>query len=237
MNRIEFMTKLQEELQSIPSDERDSAIKYYTEYFDDAGVENEQQVLSELESPVVIARKIKADLGYVKEEKAGQEEQGGTTGTNNSNGKTAEEPGATKGKKNILDQKIYLGNLELPLLAVIFIAILLIPVILPAISGIFGVLIGIVFGAIGIAIGFFAAAVGILVAGMAVTAWGISMMIAGMVMNGVLAVGLGLILIGIGLLFAVLAIQLAAVWIPAGIRSLVNLIRRCCRKKPARAVV
>lgn len=62
MNRIEFMTELAALLQDVPVVERQDAMKYYNDYFDDAGEENEQQVIEELESPAKVAATIKADL-------------------------------------------------------------------------------------------------------------------------------------------------------------------------------
>ena len=63
MNRIEYMTKLASLLQDIPEVERRDAMKYYNDYFDDAGEENEEQVISELGNPAKVAATIKADLG------------------------------------------------------------------------------------------------------------------------------------------------------------------------------
>lgn len=63
MNRIEFMTELAALLQDVPIEERRDAMKFYNDYFDDAGEENEQQVVEELESPAKVAATIKADLG------------------------------------------------------------------------------------------------------------------------------------------------------------------------------
>ena len=51
MNRIEFMEELSGLLQDIPEEDRIDALKYYNDYFDDAGSENEQNVIEELESP------------------------------------------------------------------------------------------------------------------------------------------------------------------------------------------
>ena len=58
MNRAEFMAELTRLLQNIPENERVEALKYYDEYFNDAGEENEQQVIAELESPQKVADKI-----------------------------------------------------------------------------------------------------------------------------------------------------------------------------------
>lgn len=61
MNRSEFFKKLEKELSRVPEEERQAALDYYNEYFDDAGEENEQNVLNELGSPYQIAARIKAD--------------------------------------------------------------------------------------------------------------------------------------------------------------------------------
>jgi uncharacterized membrane protein len=61
MNRSEFFNKLEQGLARVPKEERDAALDYYNEYFDDAGPENEQKVIEELGSPVQIAARIKAD--------------------------------------------------------------------------------------------------------------------------------------------------------------------------------
>ena len=62
MNRIEFMTELAALLQDVPVEERREAMQYYNDYFDDAGEENEEQVISELGNPAKVAATIKADL-------------------------------------------------------------------------------------------------------------------------------------------------------------------------------
>ena len=48
MNRVEYMRRLASLLQDIPVDERVAAMQYYNDYFDDAGAENEAQVIEEL---------------------------------------------------------------------------------------------------------------------------------------------------------------------------------------------
>jgi len=61
MNRSEFFKRLEQGLTKVSKEERDAALNYYNEYFDDAGVDNEQKVIDELGSPVQIAARIKAD--------------------------------------------------------------------------------------------------------------------------------------------------------------------------------
>lgn len=51
MNRQEFMRRLEQLLEGIPEEEKREAIAYYTSYFEDAGEENEEKIIRELESP------------------------------------------------------------------------------------------------------------------------------------------------------------------------------------------
>lgn len=62
MNRAEFMRRLTELLGDVSPMERDEAIQYYNDYFDDAGVENESSVIASLGTPDELARTIKAGL-------------------------------------------------------------------------------------------------------------------------------------------------------------------------------
>lgn len=62
MNRADFMSQLESLLQSITSTEREAAIQYYNDYFDDAGSENEQAVIEALGNPARVAENIKRDL-------------------------------------------------------------------------------------------------------------------------------------------------------------------------------
>ena len=64
MNREEFMAKLKALLGDIPADEREEALQYYEDYFDDAGADNEAEVIRELESPQRVAAMIKNDLKH-----------------------------------------------------------------------------------------------------------------------------------------------------------------------------
>ncbi|MFJ7887645.1 DUF1700 domain-containing protein [Lysinibacillus xylanilyticus] len=61
MNRASFLKKLRGKLQRLPAHEIDAALAYYEEYFDEAGEENEQQVIQQLGSPSHVASQIMAD--------------------------------------------------------------------------------------------------------------------------------------------------------------------------------
>lgn len=62
MDRAEFMRRLTELLSDVPPMEREEAIQYYSDYFDDAGAENEAGVIASLGTPEELAGIIKAGL-------------------------------------------------------------------------------------------------------------------------------------------------------------------------------
>ncbi|MDE7284301.1 MAG: DUF1700 domain-containing protein [Lachnospiraceae bacterium] len=62
MNRADFMKNLSELLADVPPTEREEAIQYYNDYFDDAGEENEQSVIASLGTPQQLADTIRAGL-------------------------------------------------------------------------------------------------------------------------------------------------------------------------------
>ena len=55
MNRFEYMRRLEALLSDISPSEKEEALTYYNDYFNDAGQENEQQVIKELGSPEQVA--------------------------------------------------------------------------------------------------------------------------------------------------------------------------------------
>jgi len=62
MDRAGYIKKLRGKLRRLPAHELNEALVYYEEYFDEAGVENEQQVIQQLGSPSVVASQIMADF-------------------------------------------------------------------------------------------------------------------------------------------------------------------------------
>lgn len=62
MSYEEFMKELEGLLAGVPEEEKEEALQYYSDYFADAGKENEGQVLAELGSPQKVAALIKAGL-------------------------------------------------------------------------------------------------------------------------------------------------------------------------------
>lgn len=58
MTRDEFLSQLRKNLKRLPKEELEDVLSYYSEYFDEAGPENEQSALEELGSPARIASQI-----------------------------------------------------------------------------------------------------------------------------------------------------------------------------------
>lgn len=68
MRRDEFMRELEYLLQDIPDEDKADAVGYYQDYLDEAGPENEEEVLRGFGSPERIAAIIRADLNGNLEE-------------------------------------------------------------------------------------------------------------------------------------------------------------------------
>lgn len=62
MSRKEYMEQLDMLLRDIPHMERGEALKYYEDYFEDAGAEHEADVIEELGAPEELAKKLREDL-------------------------------------------------------------------------------------------------------------------------------------------------------------------------------
>lgn len=75
MKRDEFMAQIARLLADMPDNERMEAIRYYNDYLDEAGEENEEEAIRELGNPQEIAANIKANLQEQDFETAQTEEQ------------------------------------------------------------------------------------------------------------------------------------------------------------------
>ncbi|MCM1328529.1 MAG: DUF1700 domain-containing protein [Ruminococcus sp.] len=58
MTRAEYLSELDSHLITLPKEERDMAVGFYDEYFEEAGAEKEQEVIEELGKPYNLARTI-----------------------------------------------------------------------------------------------------------------------------------------------------------------------------------
>lgn len=221
MNREEFMKELERLLWDIPVSERREAVRYYNDYFNDAGPENEAQVIEELGSPAQVAKTIREGMSVSGEytERGYEDSRFQNTRNTPANfGKAPEE--SPKPRKDSNPWK---------LLAVLLLCLLLFPVIVPLFVAFLAVIAAIMIGIAGLMIGVIAAAVALPIAGI--------VLIGLAFYNLFFLPGVGITLGGIGCLFlsAGILLFLLAIWIirtlfPILIRTTVSVIRYPLRK-------
>lgn len=229
MNRIEFMTQLAALLQDVPVEERREAMRYYNDYFDEAGAENEAQAVSELGSPAQVAARIKEDLG-------GWQRQSGTGNpeeANAGNGAFGPQPGMGTGEVpqgSPVQPEPAKTNKTVKTILIILAIIGGVSIVLPAVLGILGGVIGLVAGLIGLFISLV-----LIFAAFAVM--GVCMVCAGIV-SLIPEVAVGLALIGTGLIFTVVGVvgivgivKLCMVAVPAAGRGIRKLYRKVFPRK------
>lgn len=259
MNRAEFMGRLASLLQDVPLAEREEALQYYNDYFDDAGESNEESTIASLGSPEELAKSIMAGLtdgqnageftesgffSYEQKNKnqvmstdqiqntdqgGSQNRQGGSYGPQgNADGNvygTQPNSGSQKPKEPLSGGKIAL---------IILLAVLLSPVWIGVLGGIFGGFVGLLAGAFGIFIAILVVGVVLTVVGAALFVIGIAA-IFGSPLGGLCLLGGGMIMAAVGLVFVWLTVVIAGVAIPALVRGFVSLCRRLFHRGGAQA--
>lgn len=237
MNRAEFMSRLAALLQDVPSAEREEALQYYNDYFDDAGEGNEQGVIAALGSPEELAKSIKAGLadggngGEFTESGfqsygQGNKNQIKAYGTYGQQGENTANAGGgygqQEGRNGKQSRKQMTGG---QIALIIVLAVLTSPVWIGVLGGLFG-------GAVGLLGGFLGIFVAFLVVGVVLTVVGIALVIAGIAaifaapLGGLCLVGGGLIMTAVGLVFVWLMVLVVGKAVPALFRGIVNLCSR-----------
>ena len=208
MSKNEYLAELKSRLMSMPSDERDAAIKYYLEFFEDAGVDKEQDVIAELGSPMALANSIIGEQN--RTEKSSTEYIPANLGAEkNTNNNTQKSPNVNQQKSN-------------KTILIIFILILCSPIILPIAGTIFGLFVGLLATLFGLWV-----ACGAIVLGSSIG--GIALFVSGLCvvffrpLEGLVAIGIGLTLLSIGLFLLIPFILICSKVMPAIIRGFVNL--------------
>lgn len=204
MNKQEFMARLESLLDGIPEEEKREALAFYTSYFEDAGIENEESILKELESPEQVAETIRANLG--ENVKADRSDAAGEAGYEREPYHSAADQG-------------YTGADSSRILLIVILVILTSPIWIGALGGIFGVVCGIFFGTLGIMLG-------CLIGGAAAFGIGISLCAGGLFAAGIVTMGAAMLLIAIGLLALLLFVLICGRFIPWLARGIVSLVQR-----------
>ena len=204
MNRNEYMAALRRALAGLPEEERASALRYYEEYFDDAGPENERKAIDGLGAPEQVAAQILADYREL----------------------TAVPPqGRDADSAAAKPRRRWRGISPWLLIVLVLLAI---PVGVPLLGGLAIGAAGTVFGILVAAAAAVLAFVvvipfGLLLAGIVLC--GFSFALWGTPASAVVTLGCGLALFALGVLATLLMIKLCTLFVPPLVRGLVAVIR------------
>ncbi len=226
MNREMFIARLRDLLVDVTDAEREEAISYYEEYFEDAGVENEQSVIESLGSPEKVAATIKRGL----HENAGEEGEFTENGYTDNYYESRDEvvARAVNGKSQGFGRfkNISSGGWIIILILCIF----ALPILGPLLIGIGSALIGI-----------FAAVVAVIfavgVVGVALIIAALAMIVSGFIavfttpIVGIALIGAALFVGGLGILIAILGFWIIVKVIPPFIKGCINFCGRLFRRK------
>lgn len=199
MSRKEYMKELAYLLQDIPDGEREEALAWYEDYFDEAGPEQEAEVIQKLGSPAKVAAVIKDGLGGRNEEAGEYTETGYRDDRFREDNKVPEprmEP--LREDKDTAYQYGGAGRKEKKkrsrgeILLIVMLCIVAIPVVLPIIGSVFGVLAGLLGAGLAIAVAVPVCVVVAVILGIVFIGVGIAEVF--------LSPGLGLLMIGGGFL-------------------------------------
>jgi len=228
MNRIEFMKELETLLINISVDERTEAIQYYNDYFDDAGVDNEAHIISELESPQKVAAIIKA--GHKANEGNGEYSETGYTDTRFESREemtqrasfSEEQRGGERNKNN---SKTILW---------VIVALFAAPILLPLAGGLLAALVGVLIALFSVMLSVVIASVSIAIAGIAVFIAGCTQLSVFLPV-GLALIGAGLLIFVIGLIATVFSGKVCAIVIPSFVRGFVALCRKPFQRRAVSA--
>lgn len=255
MNKAEFMRQLESLLQNISEQERQEALQYYDDYFNDAGPENEQSVIEALGNPARVAENIRRDLygagygdgyearkavtgrelaeyGEAAKDSRNQEQAQPGGGTWQSGGESSG-TGENKASGQSGKKKLSGGMIAL----IVILCICAAPVVFGLIGGAVGLAGGILGVVVGVLVGWFALIFGFGVTAVVCIVIGVVVMILGAIgmgihpLAGIGIVGGGLITVGIGILFMMLTVAMAGCVTPAVFRGIGRLFSR--KKKTA----
>ena len=210
MNREDFLMRLSSLLQDVSEAEREEALQYYEDYFDDAGKDKEEEIIDSLGSPAEVAKNIKKELfGIETEEEISREDRKLTK--YGSQAQREEEQ-----KKATLPTWVWV--------LIVISLILLSPGIIGGVGTVIAVICALAVAWFSMIFGFGMAAVVLLVGMVGLFIVGF----AGVTVSPMGTVGLiggGLICGGIGMLFLMLTVAMAGAATPAIWRGLVKLCK------------
>lgn len=220
MNRLDFMEQLESLLSDISSDEREEALQYYNDYLNDAGVENEQEVLDSLGTPEQLARVIKEGLGDNSQTGEFTEQ-----GYRNESYEIPEQNEVAEKKPHNKKKKSFPTGI-----IVLIVILCMSPLLTTIASAVFGAGVGILGGILGLLVGAAAAGVALLIVGMVLIGVGIGALMS-VPLAGICLIGAGILILGLSVFFIWLTVWECRVALPWLIRTVVNLCSRLFHKR------
>lgn len=223
MNAYEYLQALRAALAVLPDDEIDSAMRYYEDYFLDAGDENAAQVIEQLGPPEQVAEAILRDYTGVARRRPERFEEE----------KAQAVDGVPLGRdgKPLTRKK---GINPWMLACIVLLALIFGPIAVAVIGGIIVAAVGLI---VGVAACVVAVPAATLIGGGALVLF--SFLLWATPASALATLGAGLVLGAVGLLLVLLVIKLCILFVPPIIRGLVALIRwpiekiRNCLKRGA----
>ena len=236
-----YLSELRRLLATLPQEEREAALTYYGEYFDDAGVEETERVINELGPARALAEQILS--GYSRDyldampgsshaplparpEDAAEARRREEEAHSQFNAAAS----ADKARESAPPPRRSL----LSVLLIVLLVIMALPMLLPVVALIFGLLVGLAALIFALSLGIGAAVLAVLVVGAVVLVAGLSML-AVHTLEALLACGLGLAMLGAGCIMLLICVFMLVKVVPAVLRFLLRVLRWPFERRVARA--
>lgn len=223
MNAYEYLQALRAALAVLPDDEIDSAMRYYEDYFLDAGDENAEKVIKQLGPPEQVAEAILRDYTGVARRRPERFEE--------EKAQTVDGVPLGRDGKPLTRKK---GINPWMLACIVPLALIFGPVAITVIGAIIVAVVGLI---VGVAACVVAVPAATLIGGGALVLF--SFLLWATPASALATLGAGLVVGAVGLLLVLLVIKLCILFVPPIIRGLVALIRwpiekiRNCLKRGA----
>ena len=222
MNRAQFMEQLKKLLSDISEEERQEALDYYESYFDDAGEDQEANVIRELGSPGKVAAIIKADLKDSSQDYGEYTEKGFEDERVRPEPEMMQKRGGRGERGYHAERKGGNAGVILALILLVFVS----PLIKGAVGGILGVIVTLALLPFLIVFGIGAAVLVLFAVGIAAFGAGIGACFSGSVGFGILGAGIGCIVLAVALAGLVFLIWTATRVLPMLLRKFVDFCSR-----------
>lgn len=230
MNKEEFLRQLETQLSGMPENEKQEALQYYRDYFEDAGSDKEGEVLASLGSPADVARSIReendggeyTENGYrTNDQSSAYMMQTGFADRQNAEGAShtsfhSNSAGSDMAKEEKKDTAVIVLS--------VLLIILTCPIWIPVFCSLIGLIVGLVASFIGFAI---TGAVMVIACVIAVIASIVGMCAGVPAAVGLICIGGAMIVGAVGILFILLTVLVCRYvipWLCKGVKKLWNLI-------------